>query len=134
MERYQQFGHGGTHLYQEQFSAEEVERVLAACDAESEYGMRERAIVLLLSRLGLRAGEVIRMRIDDIDWTRGCVLVRAGKTHRERSLPLSQEVGDALVLYLRQSRPSGAHRELFLRWHPPFSPLCRSGSICTIVH
>ena len=133
MERYQQFGHGGTHLYQEQFSAEEVERVLAACDAESEYGMRERAIVLLLSRLGLRAGEVIRMRIDDIDWTRGCVLVRAGKTHRERSLPLSQEVGDALVLYLRQSRPSGAHRELFLRWHPPFRPLCRSGSICTLV-
>ena len=114
-------------------STEEVERVLGACDAESEYGLRERAIVLLLARLGLRAGEVIRLRVDDIDWTRGCVLVRAGKTHRERSLPLSQEVGDALVQYLRQSRPGSAHRELFLRWHPPFSPLCKSVSICALV-
>ena len=68
--------------------------------------------MLLLARLGIRAGEVIRLRIDDIDWVRGCVLVRAGKTHRERSLPLSQEVGDALVLYLRQSRPVSPHREL----------------------
>jgi len=114
-------------------SAEEVECVLAACHAESEYGLRERAIVLLLARLGLRAGEVIRLQVDDIDWTRGCVLVRAGKMHRERSLPLSQEVGDALVQYLRQSRPESAHRELFLRWHPPFKPLCKSVSICTLV-
>ena len=114
-------------------SAEELERVLAACDAESEYGLRERAIVLLLARLGLRAGEVIRLRIDDIDWVRGCVLIRAGKTHRERSLPLSQEVGDALVLYLCQSRPGSAHRELFLRWRPPFRPLRKSVSICTLV-
>jgi site-specific recombinase XerD len=114
-------------------STEELERVLAACDAESQYGLRERAIVLLLARLGLRAGEVIRLRVDDIDWVRGCVLVRAGKTHRERSLPLSQEVGDALVLYLHQSRPDSVHRELFLRWHPPFRPLCKSVSICTLV-
>lgn len=114
-------------------SMEELERVLGACAAESEYGLRERAIVLLLARLGLRAGEVIRLRVDDIDWTRGCVLVRAGKTHRERSLPLSQEVGDALVQYLRQSRPASAHRELFLRWHPPFRPLCKSVSICALV-
>jgi len=75
-------------------SAEEVERVLAACNTDSAYGLRERAIVLLLARLGLRAGEVIRLRVEDIDWLRGCVLVRAGKTHRERSLPLSKEVGE----------------------------------------
>ncbi len=114
-------------------SAEEVERVLAACDAESAYGLRERAVVLLLARLGLRAGEVIRLRVDDIDWVRGCILVRAGKTHRERTLPLSQEVGDALVLYVRQSRPVSAHRELFLRWRPPFRPLCESVSISALV-
>ena len=114
-------------------SAAEVERALAACDSESDYGLREQAVVLLLARLGIRAGEVIRLRIDDIDWVRGCVLVRAGKTHRERSLPLSQEVGDALVLYLRQSRPVSPHRELFLRWLPPFRPLCKSVSICVLV-
>jgi integrase len=114
-------------------SAEEVERVLGTCDAETEYGRRQRAIVLLLARLGLRAGEVIRLRIDDIDWIRGSVLVRSGKTHRERILPLSQEVGDALVLYLRQSRPESAHRELFLRYRPPFRPLCESVSICALV-
>jgi integrase/recombinase XerD len=114
-------------------SADEVERVLAACDAGSEYGLRERVIVLLLARLGLRAGEVIRLRVDDIDWVRGCVLVRAGKTHRERGLPLTQEIGDALAVYLRQARPASTHRELFLRWRPPFHPLCRSVSICTLV-
>jgi site-specific recombinase XerD len=69
-------------------SADEVDLVIAACDSESEYGRREKAVVLLLARLGLRASEVIRLRIEDIDWVRGCVLVRAGKTHRERSLPL----------------------------------------------
>ena len=114
-------------------STDEVDRVLAACDAESEYGLRERAVVLLLARLGLRAGEVIRLRVDDIDWARGCVLVQAGKTHRERSLPLSQEVGEALAVYLHQARPESIHRELFLRWRPPFRPLCRSVSICTLV-
>lgn len=113
-------------------SPDEVERVIAACDSKSIYGLRERAIVLLLARLGLRAGEVIRLRIDDIDWVRGCLLIRAGKTHRERSLPLSQEVGDALIGYLRGARPSVSYRELFLRWRPPFHPLRSSVSICTL--
>jgi site-specific recombinase XerD len=113
-------------------SADEVDRVIAACDVTSEYGLREKAVVLLLARLGLRASEVIRLRIEDIDWVRGCVLVRAGKTHRERGLPLSQEVGETLVAYLRRARPASTHRELFLRWKPPFGPLCSSTSICTL--
>jgi integrase/recombinase XerD len=113
-------------------SADEVDLVIAACDSESEYGRREKAIVLLLARLGLRASEVIRLRIEDIDWVRGCVLVRAGKTHRERSLPLSQEVGDALAAFLRGARPASTHRELFLRWKAPFRPLRSSVSICAL--
>jgi site-specific recombinase XerD len=110
----------------------DVERVIASCGEGSVYGLREKATVLLLARLGLRASEVIRLRLDDIDWVRGCLLVRAGKTHRERSLPLSQEVGDALAAYLQQARPASVHRELFLRWRPPFSPLQSSTSISTL--
>lgn len=113
-------------------AADEVDRVIAACDSGSEYGLREKAIVLLLARLGLRASEVIRLRIEDIDWVRGCILVRAGKTHRERGLPLSQELGDALAAYLRRARPPSNHRELFLRWRPPFRPLRSSVSLCVL--
>jgi len=112
--------------------AADVERVISSCPEASVYGLREKAIVLLLARLGLRAGEVIRLRLDDIDWVRGCLLVPAGKTHRERSLPLSQEVGEALAAYLQHARPTSVYRELFLRWRPPFSPLQSSTSISTL--
>jgi integrase/recombinase XerD len=114
-------------------SAEGIERIIAASDPNSAYGLRERAIALLLARLGLRACEVIALRLDDIDWGRGCLRIRAAKTHRERSLPLCQEVGDALVAYLRRARPASSHRELFLRWKAPFRPLRRSVSICTLI-
>ena len=114
-------------------SADEIERIIAACDPNSAYGLRERAIALLLARLGLRACEVIGLRIDDIDWGCGCLLIRAAKNHRERSLPLCQEVGDALVAYLKRARPASSHRELFLRWKAPFRPLRRSVSICTLI-
>jgi integrase/recombinase XerD len=114
-------------------SAEEIDRIIAASDPTSAYGLRERAIALLLARLGLRACEVIALRLDDIDWGRGCLRIRAAKTHRERSLPLCQEVGDALVAYLRRARPASSHRELFLRWKAPFRPLRRSVSICTLI-
>jgi site-specific recombinase XerD len=112
--------------------AADVERVISSCTEASVYRLREKAIVLLLARLGLRAGEVIRLRLDDIDWVRGCLRVPAGKTHRERSLPLAQEVGDALAAYLQHARPASLHRELFLRWRPPFSPLQSSTSISTL--
>ena len=114
-------------------SVDEIERIIAACNPDSVYGLRERAIALLLARLGLRACEVIRLRIDDIDWNRGCLLIRAGKNHRERSLPLCQEVGDALVAFLKRARPASSHRELFLRWNAPFRPLCSSVSVCTLI-
>ena len=71
LERCQRFGRGGTHLYQEQCRRKKMERVLAACYRDSAHGLRERTIVLLLARLGLRAGEVIRLRVEDIDWCAG---------------------------------------------------------------
>jgi integrase len=88
---------------------------------------------MLLAHFGLRAGEVIRLKLDDIDWFEGRLIVRAGKNHRERSLPLSQEVGDVLVSYLRDARPATSHREIFLRWRPPFRPLRSSVTITALV-
>jgi site-specific recombinase XerD len=115
-------------------SAAEVKRVIAACDLKTGTGLRAKAVIMLLAHLGLRAHEIIRLTLDDIDWIQGHILVRAGKCHRERRLPLSQEVGDALVAYLRKARPATFHRELFLRWRPPFRPLKSSVSITTLVN
>jgi len=114
-------------------SSSEVERVIGVCNPATPLGLRERAVIVLLAHLGLRAGEVIRLKLDDIDWFEGRLIVRAGKNHRERSLPLSQEVGDVLVSYLRDARPASPHREVFLRWRPPFRPLRSSVTITTLV-
>src|SRR5262249_38290279 len=102
-------------------------------DPATEFGLRERAVVVLVARLGLRAGEVIRLKLDDLDWIEGRLIIRAGKNHCERILPLSQEVGEALVAYLRQARRATSHREIFLSFHPPFGPLRSSSSITTLV-
>ena len=114
-------------------SATEVERVIKACDLSTPWGLREQAVVILIARLGLRAGEVVRLKLDDLDWTEGRLIVRAGKNHRERALPLSTEVGDAIVAYLRRARRRSSHRELFLSWRPPFGPLRSSVSITNLV-
>jgi site-specific recombinase XerD len=111
----------------------EVERVIGVCNPATPSGMRERAVIMLLAHLGLRAGEVIHLKLEDIDWFEGRLIVRAGKNHRERSLPLSQEVGDALVAYLRDARPATLDREIFLRWRPPFGPLRSSVTITALV-
>jgi site-specific recombinase XerD len=83
---------------------------------------RDRAILLLLARLGLRAAEVARLRLDDVDWRRGELVVR-GKGRRDERLPLPTDVGEAVVGYLRHDRPSAAERALFLNVRVPYSPV-----------
>jgi integrase/recombinase XerD len=83
--------------------AEDVERVIASCPADAN-GLRDKAVLLLLARLGLRAGEVAQLRFADIDWGHGQFAV-SGKGRRQERLPLPQEVGAAVLLYLRRSRP-----------------------------
>ncbi len=85
-------------------SAADVDRLIASCDLGAAHGIRDRAILLLFARLGLRAGDVLNMQLDDIDWAAGTVLV-SGKGRREVCLPLPQEVGDALLDYIDQARP-----------------------------
>jgi site-specific recombinase XerD len=104
-------------------SDEDVHRVLASVDATSVTGARDRAVLLLLTRLGLRASEVAALTVDAIDWRNGHLRLAPGKSRRERLLPLPVDVGTALVTVLR-GRPPGAPRgALFLRARPPVRPL-----------
>ena len=97
---------------------EQVEAVIRSCDARTAAGRRDRAIVLLLARLGLRAGEVAAMTLDDLDWDTGVVSV-TGKGPRREALPLPREVGEALVAWLRDGRPPCPTRHVFVRIHAP---------------
>lgn len=104
-------------------STEQVTRLLGCCGEATGVERRNRAIVLLLVRLGLRAGEVATLALDDIDWRNAHLLIRAGKSRRERQLPLPEEVGQALAAYLRDGRPQSPHRVLFLHARAPYGPL-----------
>ncbi len=112
---------------------EQLESVLALCPSEEPGGMRDRAMLLLCARLGLRPGEVLRLALQDLDWTSGCVLIRAGKTSRERVLPLPQDAGAALARYLQQARPISGERAVFLSHLPPHKPLRSSGIMAGLV-
>ncbi|HXX11258.1 MAG TPA: tyrosine-type recombinase/integrase [Burkholderiales bacterium] len=99
-------------------------RLLGSCDRRRTIGRRDAAILLLLARLGLRASEVAGLRLDDVDWRAAEVLIR-GKGGRSDRLPLSAEIGEALVSYLRR-RPRCESRALFLRTSAPREAIGRS--------
>jgi site-specific recombinase XerD len=95
-------------------TAEEVERVIAAADRSTARGCRAVAILLLLARLGLRASEIITLELDDIRWKTGEIVVR-GKGRLHDRLPLLDDVGEALAVYLRTARGPSESRRVFLR-------------------
>lgn len=101
---------------------EQVERLLASCDRSTVVGRRDHAILLLLTRLGLRACEVARLCLDDIDWRAGELTVR-GKGSTTERLPLPHEAGEALVSYLRDGRPQVDFRGVFVSVLAPLRPL-----------
>jgi site-specific recombinase XerD len=111
-----------------------VRRVIAESKCRrTPCGLRDRAILLLLSRLGLRAREVMLLDLDDIDWPNACIYV-CGKGRRERPLPLPHDVGEAIARYLREGRPTSPCRRVFLRARAPWRGLHRSSSISVIIH
>lgn len=112
--------------------ASDVERLLASCNRSTPSGRRDLAVLVLLARLGLRAGEVAALELGDLDWRAGELAVR-GKARRKDRLPLPVEVGEALVDYLRDGRPSSASRRLVLTLNAPFRPIHPS-SITSIVY
>ena len=101
--------------------AEAVERVLRSCDVTTAIGCRDRAVLLLLARLGLRAGDVAALQWGDIDWHDGTLCV-AGKNRRHTRLPLPQEVGDALLAYVRHPQPRIPSAHVFLTVTAPLTP------------
>lgn len=112
--------------------ADEVERVIASCDLSKPRGIRDQAILLLLARLALRAGDVVGLRLEDIDWDTAQLRV-AGKTKHEIALPLPQDVGDALLTYIEKARPRVASSRVFIRTYAPFVPLSSSSAISSVV-
>jgi site-specific recombinase XerD len=112
------------------FTPEQLDGVLAVCRAHATISLHDRAIVLLLARLGMRSGEVRQLRLEDVDWTEGTIHIRLGKARHERVLPLPDDVGAALVAYLRRERPPSSCRTIFLRSCAPHTTL---SSIARIV-
>jgi site-specific recombinase XerD len=113
-------------------SSEQVERLVAACKGDSPRRIRDRTIILLLLRLGLRAGDVAGMRIADLEWDNATVRV-CGKGRYEVRLPLPQDVGDALLGYL-ECRPRVARSEkLFVSTIAPFEPFVSGDAVSSVV-
>ena len=98
---------------------EQLARVLASFHTDSPLGCRDCAIVLCLSTLGLRPGEVAGLRLDDIDWRAGTLTIPTRKTGRAATLPLPRDAGRALVAYLRKDRPATAERRIFVKGLEP---------------
>ena len=110
----------------------QAEHLLQSCNQDTLIGQRDHVILLLLARLGLRAGDVVHMTLDDIDWEAGELIV-CGKSDRQERLPLPQDVGEALVRYLRNGRPPCSSRTIFIRIKAPHKGFSSSVAICDIV-
>jgi integrase len=111
----------------------EVEKVLKICDRRRRTGKRNYAILLLLARLGLRAGEVARLTLDDIDWAAGELRI-CGKGPRVDRLPLLQPVGKTIADYLQKARPRCSSRHLFVHMRAPYEGFANppNGIVCIV--
>lgn len=113
-------------------SADDLQRLLAGCERETAAGRRNWAILLLLARMGLRAGEVVGLVFEDIDWAAGELCIRGAGTRTDR-LPIPQDVGSALADYLCHARPACASRRVFVRLRAPRRGFESSAAISTLV-
>jgi site-specific recombinase XerD len=113
-------------------SAQDIEKILSVTRQDrTRKGIRDYAILMLLSRYGIRAGEVTSLRLDDINWRKDTIRIRHTKTGVFTHLPLLTEVGGAILDYLQKSRPEVCFREIFIRNRAPYRPFKRGGSLYT---
>lgn len=115
----------------EPLTPQQVQALVGACDPSSPVGRRDLAVIACLLRLGLRCGEVAALRLEDLDWADGTMTVH-GKGSRVDLLPLPVDVGQAMVDYLRHSRPHTAERVVFLTAVAPIRALSRSSVSCIV--
>lgn len=111
---------------------EKVEHLIDSCDVSTPAGRRDRAVLLLLARLGLRAKDIVKLCLSDIDWKESTIDV-CGKGRHSQRLPLPQDAGDALLDYLSNVRPNASHQQVFLRILAPYAPFTDSSAVTTIV-
>jgi len=116
------------------FTEPQIEAVLETARRDrSPAGLRDYAMLLMLATYGLRSGEVLRLRLEDIQWHEERFRVRQSKTGVESFLPLMSTIGEALVAYLKEGRPQTERREVFLRVRAPFGPLAGPASFATVI-
>ncbi len=115
------------------WTAEEVEALLGAVDRASPVGRRDYAILLLAARLGMRAGDIRELRLEELRWDESSIVRRQSKTGVPVMLPMTHEVGEAIIDYLRNGRPESPCREVFLRANAPFEPFGRDNNLHSII-
>ena len=113
-------------------TTDEINLLIQNCECETPRGQRDKAILLLLIRLGLRAIEICRLTLDDIDWDAGFLNI-LGKSSKRDRLPLLQDVGEAISTYLCHGRPQCSTRYVFVRALAPFEPFSNSRSVANVV-
>lgn len=116
----------------ESLTQEEVKKLLMSCDQNNPIGIRDYAILLLLSKLGLRASEIINLTLDDIDWEGSSIVIQR-KGSKQDQLPIDHDIGKAIVRYLKKGRPKCNHRSLFLAATAPFRRIGHASTLSTIV-
>lgn len=133
-------GVSGPHLYQDSeipraFTDEQIRQTLrCARQDRTPAGRRDYAMLMLFATYGLRAGEVLHLRLDDIDWKAERIRIRHTKTYNETFVPLMAPVGAAILAYLKHGRPQTEERCVFLQALAPYQPFTLGGSARTIIH
>ena len=115
------------------YPAQEIENMIASIDRGNATGKRNYAIVLLASRLGLRASDIANLKFENLLWDKSMIVLNQYKTGKRIQLPILPEVGNAIIGYLKYSRPKSDHRFIFLIARSPYRPVYR-GAITGIVH
>lgn len=115
------------------WSRNDVEAILQAVDRHSPKGKRDYVILLLACRLGMRVSDIRNLRLDDIHWEEERIDFVQLKTKEPLALPLTEEVGEALIDYLQYGRPATSYRELFLRINAPIQPLSNNNNLHSII-